>query len=719
MPGHVKIRRVSRGRSLPLVALVLALATLIATVRVVAGGETWADVRYHTQVAPPRLAAAAAIEAGELPAWWEGTSLGVPLAGEPSHGAMAPATWLASSPRALDLILVIHLFWLALGVAVWARRTTSETAAVVAGLLAITAGVVASTAVRGALPALAHLPWLGAAAAHLRVDRRAAIAIGALVGVIGLGGELAILVDALALALVVGYRRDTRAWLGAGLAAGLAIGLAQWLPALLALPHAAGSEVAAIPLSRLVELVVPASFGASDPDRGLLAIGGAAAWAPSLHVGVALLALAAVRPITRRFAILLGALGVLALVVGRGGWPGWLGAPELHVAVLAILLATLAAEGVDALVAGERRGRLALAIGAACALVALIALAIYRGNHEDARPAIDRALVDGGLGIACMVAAIALATGKLQPVALALLVAPGFGAGRSTAPTSPALALPRWAELAQDEQVPRRLYRPDGLHEGPEAPELRHFETLDEALATLSGASADRFGITAARSDDPARARWHDRTWTAASHGGGVLLDRFGIGLAILPSSVAARGFTALGARGRWSLVQVPVAPVAAVVAGVRYALDPDRALGLMFTADGHAGIPRGTIVVAGSGDSRDSPIGPRPCRIQRWEPGDLALACTAERAGFAVVSSSATPGWSVTVDGAEAEALDADVLRRAVAIAPGTHAIRWRYTAPGLLAGLACAALGLLGLVGLGALTLPGTRRRASRASS
>jgi len=123
--------------------------------------------------------------------------------------------------------------------------------------------------------------------------------------------------------------------------------------------------------------------------------------------------------------------------------------------------------------------------------------------------------------------------------------------------------------------------------------------------------------------------------------------------------------------------------------------------------------MPRGTIVIAGSGEARDSPLGPRPCRIERWEAGDVALSCAAERAGYAVVSSSAAPGWSVTVDGVEAEPLDADVLRRAVAIAPGMHAIRWRYAAPGLVAGIAIAALGVAGLI------LLGMRSRASRASS
>jgi len=51
---------VTSPRSLPLVALALAVAVLVVQARVIAGGKTWDDVRYHTEIAPPRLAAACA-----------------------------------------------------------------------------------------------------------------------------------------------------------------------------------------------------------------------------------------------------------------------------------------------------------------------------------------------------------------------------------------------------------------------------------------------------------------------------------------------------------------------------------------------------------------------------------------------------------------------------------------------------------------------------------
>jgi uncharacterized membrane protein YfhO len=65
-------------------------------------------------------------------------------------------------------------------------------------------------------------------------------------------------------------------------------------------------------------------------------------------------------------------------------------------------------------------------------------------------------------------------------------------------------------------------------------------------------------------------------------------------------------------------------------------------------------------------------------------------------------VSSSATPGWSVSVDDRAQPWLVADVIRRAVAIPQGAHRIRWTYRPPGFLVGLVLAALGIALLVAL-----------------
>ncbi|MCX5744905.1 MAG: YfhO family protein [Proteobacteria bacterium] len=139
------------------------------------------------------------------------------------------------------------------------------------------------------------------------------------------------------------------------------------------------------------------------------------------------------------------------------------------------------------------------------------------------------------------------------------------------------------------------------------------------------------------------------------------------------------------------------------------FAIDADDALALLFAQGGGMGIPRGTIVIGARGDSRPSTTMPEPCAIRAWNPGELALACTASRDGYAVVSSSHARGWSVTVDGADATPLQADAIRRAVAVAKGIHAVQWTYRAPGFRIGLSIAIVGLAAL----ALVSLGTRRR------
>ncbi|HET9992338.1 MAG TPA: hypothetical protein VFQ65_27590, partial [Kofleriaceae bacterium] len=352
------------------VALALIVAVLATQARVVIGGSTWDDATYQTEIVPPRLAAARAIHDATWPAWWEGASLGVPLAAQPSHGALAPAMWIASTPRGLDLVMVLNIAWLALGVVLWARRRgASELAALTAGVLLATTGLVTAAALRGALPALADVPWIGICAVELaaaespRAAARWAALLGAFVGLVGLAGQFGILVDAVAIAIVFGATRRTWRYLAIGLAAGLAIAAVQWWPAW----HldTAGATMTGLSPARLVELVVPGSFGALDPAHGIPALAAGPGGLPSLFAGAALLGLAFVpRTLAARGRYLALALVIAAFVVGRGGWPAWIGAPELHLAAVIVLMAVRAAAGADAFIAADKRALVVLAIAA-------------------------------------------------------------------------------------------------------------------------------------------------------------------------------------------------------------------------------------------------------------------------------------------------------------------------------------------------------------------
>ena len=692
---------------LPLVAIVMAVAMLVIQARVVIGGMTWDDVTYHTEIAPPRLAAAAAVRARELPGWWDGSGLGVPLAAEPSHGAAYPPTWLAATPRALDLLAILHVLWLALGVAAWARRLprpAGETGALVAGILAATTGIVASCALRGALPALAHLPWIGWAASGLasastrQARARAAVALGGLVAAVALAGQLALLADALALAGLLAARRWR--WLVPACLAGLAIGAVQWVPAALAIGQGAGATVDALPLLRLVELVVPGSFGSATTGHGVADIAGAHAWAPSLFVGAPLLALAWIGGAERRMRVLLAVLAVLAVIAGHGDWPAWLGAPELHLAVIAMIAAVHAGAGADALVAGERRALRVLAIAAVLATLALAGVGGWRSSHGELAAALDPALVDGVLGIACMGAALVLAlraSPRRAPILLVLIVAPSVGATHSVAPVTSRAQVteaPPWARVAQALPEPRRMFRPA---------KLDHVDsTLEDQVATLAGTIGDRWGIAAVRSDDPARSPDSDSTWFAARQEGGELFARFGVGLAILPTSVAGRA--ALGEHGPWALARIDdVTPPAAVYSDWEWTESATKAQELLFPVGGGAKSRRGLVVLRGEGvPNEEGAAPPQACTIARWEPGAIDLRCASAADAYAVISSSADPGWCAQLDGHEVPWLTADVLRRAVALPPGAHELAWRYRPPGLALAGVLAALGIAALVAL-----------------
>jgi hypothetical protein len=682
------------ARSLP---LVLAAVLLVLQARVLIGGNTWDDVTYHTRVAPPRYAAAEIVQSGHVPAWWEGTGLGVPLLGEPSHGAAYPVHWIAGTPRALEIVLLLHLLFAAIGVALWARRLgASDLAAVASGVLAMTTGVLMSSALRGSLPPLAYVPWIAWAASSRRFAT-----LGVLVGIVGLGGELGVLIDAVAIAVIAAPTGDRRRRLGIALACGLAISALQWIPALLTMSEITGAQYAPLPLARFIELFVPGRLGAVEQ------IGGAHAWFPSVYIGAPLLALAAVSKPTRAFAIFAGVVAIAAFI---GRWPGFLGAPEPHLAVLALVAAAHAGVGLDALIGHHRRAALAVASGALLTMIALAAVAILRDRIEG-HELLDRALVDGAIAVSCMIAAALVAwlvRSNLRSLILALLVvAPGVLAQRSLVPVTPRAVVddpPRWATLARTAEIPVRIYRPVKLLEDVRDPSP---DTLESELSTLDGTSGSLWGVAGARSEDAARPVAHDLTWSAAAGAGALLLTRYGISVAILPRmNVEGKSHVELAQRGSWALVRFPASPAAAVIYEWIYADGLEAQLRRLFPPGNFRGLDPGLIVIAGRGrENQDEPSAPEPCTIEHWDAGTIDLVCTARDPAFAVVASTPSRGWEVTVDGKAADWVTADVLRRAVSIPQGSHRVQWRYHAPGLLVGAILAALGILALVPLGTL--------------
>jgi uncharacterized membrane protein YfhO len=93
-------------------------------------------------------------------------------------------------------------------------------------------------------------------------------------------------------------------------------------------------------------------------------------------------------------------------------------------------------------------------------------------------------------------------------------------------------------------------------------------------------------------------------------------------------------------------------------------------------------------------------------------DSGRIDVRVQAQGSGYLTVADAMTvPGWSVTVDGRPAKLLVGDDAFGTVSVPSGTHAVAFRYSAPGFHAGLAMSGVGVAGVVVL--MLLDQRRRR------
>jgi hypothetical protein len=115
----------------------------------------------------------------------------------------------------------------------------------------------------------------------------------------------------------------------------------------------------------------------------------------------------------------------------------------------------------------------------------------------------------------------------------------------------------------------------------------------------------------------------------------------------------------------------------------------------------------RATAIISGvPGDAPEAGAG--PCRnagdatIERYEPERVVARTRAATPSVLVLSDAWFPGWSVTVDGREADMLRVDHALRGVALPAGEHIVEFRFRPRALLAGASVTAASLLMLVAL-----------------
>jgi hypothetical protein len=712
-----------------IVVAVVAAIVIVVEAPILLGGRTWADRPYQTEVVPARAAAGAAWAAGRTPDWWDGSGLGVPLAAEPAHGALYPPLALvglgADALPVLDALVVLHVLLAAIGLAMWARRRYErgerDDEWIVPLAIAVGgAALGASGALHAALLAggfgVAWLPWVAWAADGLASSpspRGRALAIAATIGAAGLAGPPAAAIDAAVLALVIavaGAPRGARARVAGLCAAAIGAGAlacaAAWWPAIAHRTSdvASSGAVAPTPLELL----------------GWLAPAGAARF----HLGAAWLALAVIGAPRAGWPIALVAVGAVALAFA----PAITAAePAVHLAVASIALIGLGTGGLIRLWREPPKPRAAALLGAAAVVIA----AALAARHAAIAASIGELIAVGALiGRADGARALLVIVGALA------LSGPGLLTGRDAAPLlsraalleRPVLAPPPGARVYRPRTMdtdtagpagrPVRIDRDAALAGNVRDPDERDaVDAVEQARddhATLWGDVAARFGAATAQTADPARRAIEDDVWRGSGSAGGRLFDRFGIDWAILPASVVtAQQAAPLARRGRWALAeQHPLRGPAYVAARTRGAATIADELVLTSPPADERTTRLDTVVIAGAPDDDVPPTPVGRCTVARLAPEHVEVTCLAVPAGWAVLNDAWAPGWSVTVDGVDAEVVRADAMVRAVRVGAGDHVIVWRYRAPGLALALLISGLAWLHLA-FGAWLVRRRRRR------
>lgn len=136
----------------------------------------------------------------------------------------------------------------------------------------------------------------------------------------------------------------------------------------------------------------------------------------------------------------------------------------------------------------------------------------------------------------------------------------------------------------------------------------------------------------------------------------------------------------------------------------------PDLDTGLTLLASPEFDPLRTAVVEDALPASPQAPAGPSTCEVT--EQGLNALSATVDVAGpgsgILVLGEIFDPGWSATVDGADARVFPVDVVLRGVQVPPGVHRVDLRYVPPGLYPGLAITTLGVLAALAMLSLGRP-----------
>lgn len=153
-----------------------------------------------------------------------------------------------------------------------------------------------------------------------------------------------------------------------------------------------------------------------------------------------------------------------------------------------------------------------------------------------------------------------------------------------------------------------------------------------------------------------------------------------------------------------WVYVNPKALPRARIAHRVRAVASPDEALRLVLETP-----PEGDEVVleqapdpADAAASGCEAASDDRVELTRDDPEEVRVRVASACPGYLVLADTLVPGWSATLDGADAAILHGDYAFRAVRVPAGEHEVVFRYRAPGLRLGAALSLAGVVLLVAL-----------------
>jgi len=511
----------------------------------------------------------------------------------------------------------------------------------------------------------------------------------------------------------------------------------------------ADAEASSLHPARLVELVAPDSTGASEgfqPAARWIAEPGldSIPLSHSVYLGASVFALAlAAFGRGRRLALMLGALAGVSLVLALGKYLpvhavfrrvvfpfAYMRFPEKYIIGLVGWLALLAAMGAARVLAGERQpwGR----VVAFCGLLLVLAASAHWFFPGRWASQVTRGALLGGVAVAGVLAVQLLAARRprLSPMFLLAVVALDLAAAtwplHSFVPRAIAQASASAAEVvladSRGHGEPPRLYRshkvlqymnrfvpapPPGLGELP-------------LVQTFITNTANNWGIATLPGYDAAIPAKLGEIWESRLSEGQSVLRLLGARYAVLPvedprpSRERRTGIEpVLDPLPGTRLYRVPGTLPRVFVVGQAQVLDDAtafrRILEPAVTSGSTAWLApdRGAVPLAGAADTP-----PGTCELDSYFNNRVQAHCLVQRPALAVFVEQYEQGWSATLDGRPVPILRANLIMRALALAPGSHTITMEYTTPGLRAGAMVTLLCLTALLGL-ALAARFARRR------